>query len=93
MEKPLFVPLKTEWFCAFKSGSKTTEYRLYGPRWNERTCVKGRAVTLSHGYSGARLRATVRGHQLVKARDVPNATSIWHANATLIAINLRMIDG
>lgn len=35
------------------------QYRLYGKRWNERTCKIGRAVTLSRGYSGARLRGHV----------------------------------
>lgn len=49
-EKPLFIPLKTKWYEQFKSGEKRSELRLYGPRWNERTCREGRAVTLSKGY-------------------------------------------
>jgi len=58
--KPLFVPLYTRWFEAFANGSKTIEYRNYGPRWNERTCVPGRAVVLSKGYGKyARLNATI----------------------------------
>lgn len=58
--KPLFVPLYTRWYEAFASGVKTTEFRKYGPRWNERTCLPGRAVTLSKGYSkGQRLSAVV----------------------------------
>jgi hypothetical protein len=48
--KPLFVPLHTEHFEDFKSGSKTIEWRIYGARWNERTCTPGRPVTLSKGY-------------------------------------------
>jgi len=48
--KPLFIPLKTEYYDAFADGSKTEELRAYGPRWNEGTCVVGRAVTLSKGY-------------------------------------------
>lgn len=60
--KPLFVPLYTRWFNAFKDGTKTTEYRTYGPRWNERTCTIGRAVVLSKGYGKyERLNATVIG--------------------------------
>ena len=47
---PLFIPLKTCYFNAFKSGEKDTEYRVYGKRWNLRTCRLGRAVTLSRGY-------------------------------------------
>lgn len=46
----LFIPLKTEYFEAFKAGTKTVEYRQYGPRWNERTCAIGRPVVLSRGY-------------------------------------------
>lgn len=48
--KPLFIPLKRKYFEAFATGEKTEELRLYGPRWNEKTCVPGRSVTLSLGY-------------------------------------------
>lgn len=48
--KPLFIPLKGKYFDAFACGTKTTEYRVYGPRWNERTCPVGRDVVLSRGY-------------------------------------------
>lgn len=53
MSAPLFVPLKTEFYEAFARGEKREELRRYGPRWNERTCVVGRAVTLSKGYGTA----------------------------------------
>ena len=59
--KPLFIPLKTEFFEAFERGEKTTEYRMAGPRWNAKTCRVGRKVTLSHGYSPKRrLYGTVK---------------------------------
>ena len=48
--KPLFIPLNTEYFNQFKAGIKPSEMRPYGPRWNEKTCFVGRAVTLSKGY-------------------------------------------
>ena len=48
--KPLFIPLKTEYYEAFRDGNKSTEYRVYGPRWNEKTCPEGREVVLSRGY-------------------------------------------
>jgi hypothetical protein len=51
--KPLFIPLKTAYFDMFREGSKSTEYRVYGPRWNERTCKPGRPVVLSKGYGKA----------------------------------------
>lgn len=58
--KPLFIPLRREYFTAFAEGRKTNEYRLYGPRWNERTCHPGRPVTLSLGYGKQhRLTATI----------------------------------
>lgn len=56
----LFIPLKTEYFEAFKAGTKTVEYRQYGPRWNEKTCRVGRPVVLSKGYGKhERLQGTV----------------------------------
>lgn len=36
--KPLFIPLKKEYYEAFECGEKTVEYRAYGPWWNEKTC-------------------------------------------------------
>ena len=48
--RPLFIPLKKEYFQAFKSGNKTEELRVYGPGWNEKTCLIGREVVLSKGY-------------------------------------------
>ena len=48
--KPLFIPLKSEYYEAFKNGEKTEELRLYGPRWNHKTCIIGREVVLSKGY-------------------------------------------
>ena len=60
-EKPLFVPLKAEFFEAFASGAKKDELRRYGPRWNETTCAVGRVVTLSRGYGKAqRLSGIIR---------------------------------
>jgi hypothetical protein len=49
-EKPLFIPLFTQYYYQFKSGKKKIEYRNYGVRWNERTCRVGRRVIISCGY-------------------------------------------
>lgn len=58
-EKPLFIPLKTEYFNAFKSGEKTEELRKYGKRWTIANC-EGREVVLSKGYGNhERLIGTV----------------------------------
>lgn len=50
LDKPLFIPLKTEYYEAFENGSKTIEYRPYGPRWNDKTLWWGRPVVISKGY-------------------------------------------
>ena len=48
--KALFIALKAEYYDAFVTGEKFVEYRLDGPRWNERTCIPRRPVILSRGY-------------------------------------------
>jgi len=65
MDKPLFIPLKTEYFEAFQDGSKTEELRKYGPGWNEKTCTVGRDVVLSKGY-GKHARMTGTIHRFKK---------------------------
>lgn len=49
-EKPVFIPLKTEWYNAFEAGTKQHELRKYGPRWNTEACRVGREVVISCGY-------------------------------------------
>jgi len=48
--KALFIPLNTKYYNDFTTGEKTEELRIYGPRWNEKTCQIGRDVILSKGY-------------------------------------------
>jgi hypothetical protein len=48
--KPLFIPLAGKHYDRFADGTKDTEYRSAGPRWNEKTVFEGRKVTLSRGY-------------------------------------------
>jgi hypothetical protein len=69
-DRPLFVPLKGEFYDAFADGTKIVEYRRYGPRWNERTCPVGRRVVLSRGYGRRhRLSGQVGGFGKRRARD------------------------
>lgn len=58
-EKPLFIPLKGEYFDRFEDGTKRSELRKWGPRWNMRVCEPGRAVVLSRGY-GKQKRLSAR---------------------------------
>lgn len=63
--KPLFIPLKTEYFEAFKTGTKDTEYRRHGERWNEDVCQVGRPVVLSKGYGKReRLSGVITGFEV-----------------------------
>jgi hypothetical protein len=74
-QKPLFVPLKTAYFEGFKNRTKTTEYRPFGPRWNERTCRVGREVVLSKGYGKAhRLKGRIVGF---RTSQEPTQTKAW----------------
>lgn len=71
-QKPLFIPLMSQYYEAFLDGSKDTEYRPYGPVWNELNCPVGRAVTLSKGYGKKhRLSAVVTSFQRVTIKQVP----------------------
>jgi len=55
-----------DFFIAFKEGNKDTEFRLYGPRWNEKTCMVGRRVVLSLGYgTQARLYGKIKSFRKV----------------------------
>jgi len=73
----LFIPLKRQFFEEFADGSKTCEYRVYGPRWNERTCAVGRRVILSLGYGKQRRLTGV----VVEALKLPHVERIswWTA--------------
>lgn len=89
-EKPLFIPLRTEWFRKFEDGTKDTEYRAYGPRWNERTCRVGRPATISHGYSGKRMSRRVTGFKALTWAEAPEAARTIYPDAAFIAaIELR----
>lgn len=57
--RPLFIPLRSEYYNAFVAGTKTEEYRRHGPRWNATTCAIGRRVTISKGYGKAHRRTGV----------------------------------
>lgn len=89
--KPLFVPLAARWFEAFASGAKTEEYRPYGPRWNERTCEVGRAVTLSYGYGKARrLHGHVEGFRVVGPDADPAIPQVYPGLERIAAIKVRL---
>lgn len=47
---PLYLFLKGEYYEAFISGEKVTEYRRRSKQWNAETCWIGRPVIISKGY-------------------------------------------
>jgi hypothetical protein len=76
-ERPLFIPLRTEFFRAFESGQKDTEFRPYGARWNEHTCREGREVILSLGYGK---RERLRGRiESFRASTAPSRLPSWES--------------
>lgn len=75
MTKPMFIPLKREYFEAFAAGTKREEFRPEGPRWNARTCPVGRPVVLSLGYGKARrMTGVIVGY---RSSAEPTKTTAW----------------
>lgn len=73
LAKPLFIPLHAHWFDQFAAGTKTTEYRKFGGRWNANTCYPGRPVLLSNGYSKRnRLSGEIAAANRVWAKNLPD---------------------
>jgi hypothetical protein len=87
-DRPLFIPLKREWFEKFRDGSKTIEYRRLGPKWNPKVCWIGRPVILSNGYSGARITARIRKFTAITNPGI----DLFPADAMLAEIHLCEID-
>lgn len=92
--RPLFIPLKREYFAAFERGEKVEEFRPYGPRWNEQTCPIDRQVVLSLGYGKQRrLFGRVTGFRI---DEQPQLMPAWvhcygnkHNRAACIKIELQ----
>jgi len=90
-EKPKFIAVKAEYFRAFKDGSKTVEWRKFGPGYNERTLWIGRAITISNGYSGARLHGTITALDFMPARLVSKEALLYYAPSdTLVGIHVKL---
>ena len=82
-DKPLFIPLKGEYYDAFADGRKDTEYRRRGPRWNAETCRIGRRVILSRGYGKkSRIEGVIVGfsYDLVPSK-LPGWVECYGANS------------
>jgi hypothetical protein len=90
---PLFVPLRAEFFRAFADGTKTVEWRKFGPRFNERTLFVGRRVTLSNGYSGERLFGRIVQLEFAPAERVgPLALLLYKPRDLLVGLHVKLVD-
>jgi hypothetical protein len=90
---PLFLPLKAEYFRAFVEGRKSIEWRKLGKRYNERTLFVGRKVTLSNGYSGARLYGSIVRLEFSVAEKVgPDALALFTPRQMLAGIHVKLIS-
>jgi hypothetical protein len=92
--KPLFIPLKREYFEAFASGAKTAEYRKYGARWNEKTCAPGRPVLLSCGYGKQRrLCGVITAFEIKNWLEVEAARPIYVFPCMIACIHIEVPHG
>lgn len=92
LEKPIFIPLKAEYYEAFENGTKNTEYRRYGKQWNERNCRIGRNVTLSYGYGKARrLRGIVTDFNIVGPDAHPAIRTVYPEGDQFAAIKIKVL--
>lgn len=90
--KPLFIPLRRQFYEGFRDRSKTWEYRVYGPRWNEKTCPPGRPAVLSLGY-GKQHRTDAVVREFVKnptPAALPGWTECYGERPGLIAACIRL---
>lgn len=91
--KPLFCPVTKFYFNEFFEGRKTVEYRLYGPRWNERTCVPGRKIIISEGYSGRRITGFIGGYRFSTVGRIDGMPALYpkiNPNKTVICVMLEL---
>lgn len=94
--KPLFIPLKRQYYEEFVSGTKTVEYRKYGRGWNENTCSLGRPVVISLGYSKHRRSlGVITSFNVISSSKVLDAREVYgiqKLDLAAIGINLTDID-
>ena len=91
----IFDPdLKKQYYEDFVSGDKDTEYRKYGPGWNERTCQIGRPVVISMGYGKhRRSKGIIRSFEKVDSTRILSAREVYGPiKVTLAAIGIDLTD-
>ncbi len=94
-ERPLFIPIKTEYFNAFLNGTKNTEYRKEGRMWNLGVCRTGRRVVLSKGYGKQHRLTGIIDYSWPKAFPLTQQIPGWKecygdSTATAICIQIKL---
>lgn len=88
----LFIPLRGEHFERFADGTKDTEFRRYGLRWNEEVCRIGRPVVLSNGYGNhRRMTGTIIGFER-RIVDSPEWISCYGEPGMAACIKIKIGD-
>lgn len=78
INKPLFIPLKREFFEAFKDGTKTWELRGINNNFNEKTVVLERKTILALGYTKTRIEGKISNIVLMDAGNEIKQIAIWN---------------
>lgn len=94
-QKPLFIPLKAEFYDAFERGEKHTEYRIHGPIWNSNVCRVGRRVLISKGYGKKnRLFGRITSFQVEEQPlgKIPDWEKVYDTAAAAACIGIHL-DG
>jgi hypothetical protein len=90
MDRPLFIPLRREFFDAFARGEKAEEWRRHGPGWNASSCRIGRPVTLALGYRGTRrLSGIITRFRIAPASDA--AIAIYGDGTICAVIEIKLV--
>lgn len=93
--KPAFIPLKREYFNAFKDGTKQWEYRKLGRQWVAKNFPSGRPVVLSLGYGKKHRLNGVVGSVIVDpcAQNLPGFRECYGPDAThALCIQIKLQD-
>lgn len=93
-EKPLFIPLKSEYYWAFVNRIKDIEYRRHNKTWRAKNCRVGRRVVLSCGYGKQnRVEGVIRSFNVVHGSQISGVEKVYGTtDIELAAIGIDLTD-
>jgi len=80
--KPLFIPLKTEYYESFERGAKPSELRVYGKRWNEKR----------YYVANTPIQLVAWGHMICKSDCLPPDSTFIPALSKADATNWNSLE-